>query len=261
MINPSPAVLQASATDWSHVQFSSVQSFSPVWLFVTPWITALQASLSITNSRSLLKLMPIESVMPSSHLILCRPLLLLPSIFPSITVFTSESTLCIRWPKYWSFSFSSSPSHVSLITNALTGTNPTSQPLIHPWQRHFPPWEQCLDAHFYILASIKLLGGPQYSWTFQPSAFLIVTICFFFKFIWLHWVLVVMHGIFSLWHVTSSMWHVGPTCLPKDRTQIPGTGNYRTTREVSHHMLYILSSSLFHWKRRWEMSTVNYCSQ
>ena len=163
--------------------------------------------------------------MPSSHLILCRPLLLLPSIFPSITVFSSESTLCIRWPKYWSFSFSSSPSHVSLITNALTGTSPTSQPLIHPWQRHFPPWEQCLDAHFYILASIKLLGGPQYSWTFQPSAFLIVTICFFFKFIWLHWVLVVMHGIFSLWHVTSSMWHVGPTCLPKDRTQIPGTGN------------------------------------
>ena len=79
-----------------------------------------------------------------------------------------------------SFSFSSSPSHVSLITNALTGTSPTSQPLIHPWQRHFPPREQCLDAHLCILASIKLLGGPQYSCTFQPSAFLIVTICFFF---------------------------------------------------------------------------------
>ena len=82
---------------------SSVQSLSPVWLFATPWIAAGQASLSITNSRSLLKLMPIESVMPSSHLILCHPLLLLPSIPPSIRVFSSESNLCMRWPKYWSF--------------------------------------------------------------------------------------------------------------------------------------------------------------
>ena len=80
-------------------QFSSVQSLSHVQLFVTPWITALQASLSITNSPSSLKLMSIESVMPSSHLILCRPLLLLPSIFPSIRVFSDESALCIRWPK------------------------------------------------------------------------------------------------------------------------------------------------------------------
>ena len=76
----------------------------------TPWAAARQASLSITNSQSLLKLMSIESVMPSNHLILCRPLLLLPSIFPSIRVFSSESALHIRWPKYWSFSFSSSPS-------------------------------------------------------------------------------------------------------------------------------------------------------
>ena len=96
------------------VQFSSVQSLSRVHLFVTPWITARQASLSITNSRSLLKLMPIESVMPSSHLILCRPLLLLPSIFPSIRVFCNESILCMRWPKYWSFSFSNSPSNEHL---------------------------------------------------------------------------------------------------------------------------------------------------
>ena len=89
--------------------FSSVQLLSCVRLFVTPWIAALQASLSITNSQSSPKLMSIESVMPSNHLILCRPLLLPPSIFPNITVFSNESALCIRWPKYWSFSFSISP--------------------------------------------------------------------------------------------------------------------------------------------------------
>ena len=87
----------------------SVQSLSCVRLFATPWTTAHQAPLSITNSRSLLKLMSIESVMPSSNLILCRPLLLLPSIFPGITVFSTESVLRIRWPKFWSFSFSISP--------------------------------------------------------------------------------------------------------------------------------------------------------
>ena len=89
----------------------SVQSLSRVWLFATPWTEARQASLSITNSQSLLKLMSIESVMPSSHLILCRPLLLLPLIFPSIRVFSKESVLHIRWPKDWSFSFSISPSN------------------------------------------------------------------------------------------------------------------------------------------------------
>ena len=83
-----------------------VESFSHVHLFVTPRTAARQDSLSITNSRSLLKLMSIESVMPSNHLLLCRPLLLLPSIPPSIRVFSKESVLCIRWPKYWSFSFS-----------------------------------------------------------------------------------------------------------------------------------------------------------
>jgi len=88
----------------------SVQSLSSVWLFATPWIAAHQASLSITNSQSSLKLMSIESVMPSSHLILWRPLLLLPPIHPSIRVFSSESTLHMRWPKYWSFSFSTIPS-------------------------------------------------------------------------------------------------------------------------------------------------------
>ena len=91
--------------------FSSIQSFSCVRLFVTPWTAVRQASLSITNSQSLLKLMPIESVITSNHLMLCCPLLLLPSIFPSIRVFSNESVLHIRWPKYWSFSFSISPSN------------------------------------------------------------------------------------------------------------------------------------------------------
>ena len=100
------------------VQFSSVQLLSHVQLFATPWITARQASLSITNSQSLLKLMSIESVMPSSDLILCRPLLLLPSIPPSIRAFSNESTLRMRWPKYWSFRFNLSPSneHPGLIS-------------------------------------------------------------------------------------------------------------------------------------------------
>ena len=100
--------------------FSSVQSLIQLFvrLFVTPWTAAHQASLSITNSRSLLKLMSIKLVMPSNHLILCCPLLLLPSIFPSIRVFSNESALHIRWPKYWSFSFKISPTneHPGLIS-------------------------------------------------------------------------------------------------------------------------------------------------
>ena len=92
------------------VQFSSVQSLSRVQLFATPWIAACQASLFITNSWSLLKLMSTELVMPSNHLILCRPLLLRPSIFPSMRVFSNESVLRIRWPKYWSFNLNISPS-------------------------------------------------------------------------------------------------------------------------------------------------------
>ena len=92
------------------VQIVAVQSLSRVQLFATPWTAARQASLSFTNSQNLLKLMSIESVMPSSHLILCCPLLLPPSIFPRIRVFSSESALHTRWPKYWSFSFSISPS-------------------------------------------------------------------------------------------------------------------------------------------------------
>ena len=102
---------------WYVYQFSSVQSLSRVRLFATPWIAARQASLSITNSRSSLRLTSIESMMPSSHLILCHPLLLLPPIPPSIRVFSNESTLPMRWPNYWSFSLSISPSseHPGLI--------------------------------------------------------------------------------------------------------------------------------------------------
>ena len=105
------------------LQFSSVQSLSRVQLFATPWITAREAFLSITNSRSSLKLTSIESVMPSSHFILCRPLLLLPSIPPSIRVFSNESTLSLRGPKYWSFSFSIilSKEHPGLINMPWTG--------------------------------------------------------------------------------------------------------------------------------------------
>ena len=112
---PFPATLNPDAAPW---KFSSVQLLSRVRLFATPWTAACQASLSITNSRTSLKLMSIESVMPSSHLILCRPLFLMPSIPPSIRVFSNESTLRMRWPKYWSFSFSIIPSkeHSGLIS-------------------------------------------------------------------------------------------------------------------------------------------------
>ena len=106
------------STSIAFFNISSVQSLTRVWLFATPWTAACQASLSITNSRSLLKLMSIESVMPSNHLILCHPLLLPPSIFPSIRGFSKESALRIRWPQYWSFSFNISPSneHPGLIS-------------------------------------------------------------------------------------------------------------------------------------------------
>ena len=112
------SVIQIWGDKWRYIQFSSVQLLSRVWRFETPWITAHQAALSITNSQSSLKLMSIELVMPSSHLILCCPLLLLPPIPPSIMVFSNESTLCMRWPKYWSISFSISPSneHPGLIS-------------------------------------------------------------------------------------------------------------------------------------------------
>ena len=107
-------LIRICAVFFCNVRFYSsdvvvVQSLSHVWLFVTPWIVACQAPLSSTISQSLLKFMSIESVMPSNHLILCCPLLL-PSVFPSLRIFSSEFALCIRWPKYWSFSFSINPS-------------------------------------------------------------------------------------------------------------------------------------------------------
>ena len=107
----SPCGSEVLLRRYIYVWFSSVQSLRHVRLFVTPWTAARQASLSITNSRILLKLMSIESVMPSNHLILCHPLLLLPSTFPSVRVISNELVLCIRWPKYWSFNFSISPSN------------------------------------------------------------------------------------------------------------------------------------------------------
>ena len=115
--NPYPLMFSKHYEHLHVCFFSSVQSLSRAQLFVTPWTAARQASLSITNSKSLSKLMSTESVMPSNHLILCHPLLL-PSIFPSIRVFSNESALRVRWPKYWSFSFNISPSneHSGLIS-------------------------------------------------------------------------------------------------------------------------------------------------
>ena len=115
---PSTEGTTSYADPWRRKLSQSVQSLSHVRLFATPWTAARQASLLITNSRSLLKLMSIESGMPSNHLILCHPLLLSPSIFPRIRVFSNKSALCIRWPKYWSFSFNISPSneHSGLIS-------------------------------------------------------------------------------------------------------------------------------------------------
>ena len=110
-IKPRSPALQVDFLPSKPPKFSSVQSLSHVQLFATPWTAAHWASLFITNSWSLLKFMSIESVMPSNHLILCHSLLLLSSIFPSIRVFSNESALHIRWPKYWSFSFSISPSN------------------------------------------------------------------------------------------------------------------------------------------------------
>ena len=109
-----PGIVQGlvlAAYLWLCILISSVQLLSCVWLFETPWAIARQDSRSIINSQRLLKLMSIESVIPSKHIILCHPLLLLPSIFTNIRVFSNESTPCIRWPKYWSFSFSLSPSN------------------------------------------------------------------------------------------------------------------------------------------------------
>ena len=152
-------------TIYIYTYLSSVQSLSRFRLFATPWIAAHQASLSIINSQSLLKLMPIESVMPSSHLILCRPLLLLPPIPPSNRVFSNESTLCMRWPKYWSFSFSISPSnehhtYMYLKTSSLSWCNTFQQSTSKDWGR--------IPLLLTFKASCNLI--PVYIWsvTWQP---------------------------------------------------------------------------------------------
>ena len=124
-------IFKCSAIYQKAYQFSSVQSLSRVRLFATPWVAARQASLSITNFQRTPKPMPIKLVMPSNHLILCRPLLFLPAIFPSIMVFSNESVLHIRWPKDWSFSFSISSVHFSSVTQSC----PT---LCNPMNRSMP---------------------------------------------------------------------------------------------------------------------------
>ena len=145
--------------------FSSVQSLSRVWLFATLWIAARQASVSITNSWSSPKLMSIESVMPSNHLILCHPLLLLPSIFPSIRVFSNESALRMRWPMYWSFSFNISPSneHPGLISFRmdwlhLLAVQGTRKSLLQHHSSKASIWT--LRSKFNTLVSIDYSQGP-----------------------------------------------------------------------------------------------------
>ena len=136
-------------------QFSSVQSLSCVWPFVTPWIAARQASLSITISRSSLKLTSIDSVMPSSHLILCHPLLLLPPIPPSIRVFSNESTLRMRWPEYWRFSFSIIPSkeHPWLTSFRMDWLDLLAVQGTLAFLKHFfLPWPALIQSHSYILS-------------------------------------------------------------------------------------------------------------
>ena len=154
--------------------FVAVQSLSHVWFFVTPWTTVHQASLSFTISHSLLKLMSIQLVMPSNHLILCHSLLLLPSIFPSIKVFSNESALHIKWPKYWSFSFSISPSndYSGLISFTLTGlislqSKGLSRVFSNTtvWKHQFFGTHPSLRSNSHICT--WLLGKPQL-WLYGP---------------------------------------------------------------------------------------------
>ena len=135
---------------------SSVQSFSHVWLFATPWTAACQASLSITNSWSLLKLMSMESVMPSNRLILCCPLLLLPSIFPSIRVFSNESVLHIRWPKYWNFSVSPSNEYSGLISFRIDWFDPLAvQETLKSLLQHHNSKEWILWCSAFLMVQIS----------------------------------------------------------------------------------------------------------
>ena len=157
---------------FSGSQFSSVQSLSCVWIFVTPWTAAHQAFLSITNFQSLLKLMSIELVMPSNYLILCHPLLLLPSIFLSIRVFSNESFLHIKWPKYWSFSFSISLSNdwIPLMSKGQQESSPTPQfTSINSSVLSFLYGPNLTCTHDYWKKTIDLTFRRQRSWHPVPS--------------------------------------------------------------------------------------------
>ena len=166
--------------------FSSVQSLSRVLLFATPWTAVHQASLSITNSRSLLKPMCIELVMPSYHLILCHPLLLLPSIFPSIRVFSSESAVCIRWPKYWSFSFSISPSneHPGLISFRIDWLDLLAvQGTLKSLLQHHSPKASTLQCSAFFIVQLShpyMTTGRTIAltrWTFVDKVMSLLLIC------------------------------------------------------------------------------------
>ena len=143
----------------SHVSFSirSVQSLSRVRLFATPWTAAHQASLSITNSQSLLKLKSVESVMPSNHLILCSPLLFLPSIFPSIRVFSNESVLLIKWPKDWSFSISPSSEYSGLISFRTDWFDLAVQGTLKSLLQHLNPEASILRCSAFFMVQLSHL--------------------------------------------------------------------------------------------------------
>jgi len=156
-------------------QFSSVQSFSCVRLFATPWIAACQDSLSITNSQSSLRLMSIESVMPSSHLILCRPLLLLPPIPPNITVFSNESTLCMRWPKYWSSALA------SFLPKKSQGWSPSEYFVVYLFHWEIPTSQTKSPFSFnkiYIAFLIPSLLKTRLTFLMQPLIYIYILFTF-----------------------------------------------------------------------------------
>ena len=168
------SINQSNNNIHNNIEFSLVQSLSRALLFATPWTAACQASLSITNSRSLLKLMSFESVMPSSHLIFCRPFLFLASIFPSNRVFSNESALHTRWPRYWSFSFNINPSneHSELISFRMDWSDllAVQGPLKSLLQHHSSKASILLHSAFFIvqLSHPYMTTGKTIALTRQP---------------------------------------------------------------------------------------------